>query len=178
MFGKLLTNFCAECSYLISDKLLLPADTFTYVSDCHGSSTWIDHCLPSASFHQAKRNMTVLQDIIMSDHRPLAFDISCADLPIIEIKTDLKLSNNVIWGQVTSDQKYAYSLMCKKLFSKINLSTSIINCKDPLCQSDQNLSLIETFYSNLLSAIQCACDMMLICSSRALQRKKITAVPG
>ena len=40
--------------------------------------------------------MSVLQDIIMSDHRPLAFDISCADLLIIEIKTDFKLSNNVI----------------------------------------------------------------------------------
>ena len=114
----------------------------------------------------------------MSDHRPVVFDISCADLPIIEITTDHKLSNNVIWGQVTSDQKYAYSLMCKKLFSEINLPTSVINCKDPLCQSDQHLSLIETFYSNLPSAIQRASDMTLICSSRALRRKKITAVPG
>ena len=177
MFGKLLNSFCAEYSYLISDKLLLPADTFTYVSDCHGSTTWIDHCLSSASFHQAIQNMTVLQDIIISDHRPLAFDISCANLPIIEIKSDIKLSNKVIWGQVTSDQKYAYSLMCKKLFSEINLPTSVINCEDPLCQSDQHLSSIESFYSNLISAIQRASDMTLI-SSRALRRKKITAVPG
>ena len=83
MLGKLLNNFYAEYSYLISDKLLLPADNFTYVSDCHGSSTWIDHCLSFASFHQVIQNMTVLQEIIRSDHRPLAFDISCADLPII-----------------------------------------------------------------------------------------------
>ena len=122
VFGKFLNNFCAEYGYF---RLLLPDDTFTYVSDCLGSSTWIDHCLSSASFHQAIKSMTILQDIIMSDHRPLAFDISCADLPInfIEIKTDLKLSNNVICGQVTSDQKYAYSLMKKKLFSEINLPT-------------------------------------------------------
>ena len=80
--------------------------------------------------------MTVLQDIIISDHRPLGFDVSCADFPIIEIKTNLKLCNNVIWGQVISDQKYACSYMCKKLFAEINLPTSVINCKDPLYQSD------------------------------------------
>ena len=57
-----------------------------------------------------------------------------------------------------------YSLMWKKLFSEINLPTSVINCKDLLCQSDQHLSLIETFYGNLLSAIQRASDMTLICS--------------
>ena len=44
MFGKFLINFCAEYSYFISDRFLLPANTFMYVSDCHGSSTWIDHC--------------------------------------------------------------------------------------------------------------------------------------
>ena len=116
----LLNNFGAEYSYLISDRPLLPANTFMHVNDCHCSSTWIDHCLSSASFHQAIQSMTVLQDIIMSDHGPFAFDISCADLPTIEIKTYLKLSNNVMWRQVTSDQKCAYSLMCKKLFSEIN----------------------------------------------------------
>ena len=79
MFGKFLNNFCAEYSYLIFD-ILLPADTFMYVSDFHTSSTWIYRCLSSASFHEAIKSMTVLQDIIMSDHRPLEFDISCADL--------------------------------------------------------------------------------------------------
>ena len=37
---------------------------------------------------------------------------------------------------------------------------------------------METFYSNLLSAIQRASDMTLICSNSTLRRKKITAVPG
>ena len=68
--------------------------------------------------------------------------------------------------------------MCKKLFSEINLSISVINCKDPLCQSDQHLSLIETFYSNLLSVIQRASDITLAGSNRELQRKKITADTG
>ena len=51
MFSKFLNNFFAKYSYLISDRLLLPADTFTYVCDCRGLSSRIDHCWSSASFH-------------------------------------------------------------------------------------------------------------------------------
>jgi len=39
MFGQVLSNFCAEYDYIVSDKSFLPADTFTYVSDCHGTVT-------------------------------------------------------------------------------------------------------------------------------------------
>ena len=80
MFGQALHDFCTDYDFILSDKFLLPNDTFTYVSDSHGSTSWIDHCLSSAAFHQAIRCMSVLHDIITSDHRPLAFTIDCPNL--------------------------------------------------------------------------------------------------
>ena len=38
MFGQV-HDFCTEYDFILSDKLLLPNDTFTYVSDSHGSTS-------------------------------------------------------------------------------------------------------------------------------------------
>jgi len=50
-FGQLLDTYCNENEYLFSDRLLLPNDSFTFVSDCHGKTSWLDHCLTSDSVH-------------------------------------------------------------------------------------------------------------------------------
>ena len=38
-FGKELRKVCSDNSFSISDELMLPADTFTFVSACHGSTS-------------------------------------------------------------------------------------------------------------------------------------------
>jgi len=42
-FGGLLEDFCMENDFTISDYALLPHDTFTYISDAHNTTSWIDH---------------------------------------------------------------------------------------------------------------------------------------
>jgi len=42
-FGGLLEDFCIENGFIISDYALLPQDTFTYISDAHNTTYWIDH---------------------------------------------------------------------------------------------------------------------------------------
>jgi len=44
-FGVLLSQFCLEHELKISDKINLPADSFTYVSDTHGTCSWLDHAV-------------------------------------------------------------------------------------------------------------------------------------
>ena len=41
-FGGLLEDFCMENDFIISDYALLPQDTFTYISDAHNTTYWID----------------------------------------------------------------------------------------------------------------------------------------
>ena len=54
-FWRSLTEFCSDNNFVILDERLLPINSFTYLSDSHNSTTWIDHCLLSASA-QACRN--------------------------------------------------------------------------------------------------------------------------
>jgi len=80
-FGGLLENFCMENDFIISDYALLPQDTFTYISDAHNPTSWIDHFVSSSSVHQAMFNMEVLTECIISDHRDVAVRIQCSNLP-------------------------------------------------------------------------------------------------
>ena len=50
-FGKLLNDFCCNNNFKLSDKLLLPSNSFTYYSEAHSTTSWLDHCLSSHSVH-------------------------------------------------------------------------------------------------------------------------------
>ena len=74
-FGGVLEDFCMENDFIISDYALLSQDTFTYISDAHNTTSWIDHFVSSFSVHQAMFNMEVLTKCIISDHWAVAVTI-------------------------------------------------------------------------------------------------------
>ena len=80
-FGELLSQFCLEHELKISDKIILPVDSFTYVSDAHGTCSWLDHVVSSKSAHDAIQNIEIVHQFIFSDHRPVAATIKTAVLP-------------------------------------------------------------------------------------------------
>ena len=47
IFGAELISFCEEHGYIISDvdKFGLESGAFTYLSESHGTTSWIDHCV-------------------------------------------------------------------------------------------------------------------------------------
>ena len=61
-FGGLLEDFCMENDFIISDYAILPQDIFTYISDAHNTTSWIDHFVSSFSVHQAMLNVDVLTE--------------------------------------------------------------------------------------------------------------------
>ena len=45
-FGRELAAFCSDKSLLISDiELLGDTNSFTYISDAFGMTSWLDHCV-------------------------------------------------------------------------------------------------------------------------------------
>ena len=59
LFTPFLNAFINDCHLIASDTLLLPSDAFTYVSDAHGSRSWLDHVLTTHSSHSSISDMTV-----------------------------------------------------------------------------------------------------------------------
>ena len=87
LFSPFLNSFISECHFIPSDIKYLPPDSFTYVSDAHGSRSWLDHVLCTHSSHSSVSDMVTNYDCVSSDHFPLSFTISIKLLPTSESST-------------------------------------------------------------------------------------------
>ena len=45
LFGDEFMQMCNEHSLSIADKELLPDSSFTCISNAHGTTSWLDHCV-------------------------------------------------------------------------------------------------------------------------------------
>ena len=66
----------------LADLRLLEQNSFTYVSDCHNTVSWIDHIIINDALFEILHDVYIDYGIISSDHRPLLFNItadSCVD---------------------------------------------------------------------------------------------------
>jgi len=70
-------NFADENNLVTTDLNRL-SDTVTYISDDGSKSSWIDHILCSYSVDTMVGSIEVINDVIISDHRPLSFTVLCA----------------------------------------------------------------------------------------------------
>ena len=66
------TKFAIDNNLVTADLSRL-SDVSTYVSDDGTKISWVDHILCTAAIGTVLGNITVLNEIIMSDHRPLSF---------------------------------------------------------------------------------------------------------
>ena len=78
-----LNQFCDENNWL-SSELLLPANTFTYLSERWDSTSWLDHCVSTSDGHDVIQNINVLYSLCTSDHIPMCIDVSLELVPQVE----------------------------------------------------------------------------------------------
>jgi len=67
-------NFATDV--LMSDLIRLK-DVVTYISDNGSKSSWIDHILCSHVVDSMIRDVDVINDVVISDHKPLSFNVQC-----------------------------------------------------------------------------------------------------
>ena len=164
MFGKLLEDFAAQKYLIISYKACLPSDTFTYLSDAHGTVSWLDHCISSPSLHQSIDNMNVLYKFSTSDHFSLVISLSCQSLPLFVDKVNAPIgAKRINWNKLSSDQKAGYYMATEVNLSKISLPQAVLECSNPLCNDQMHLKSIDNFYECIISSLLSASDA--VCSS-------------
>ncbi|VVD02666.1 unnamed protein product [Leptidea sinapis] len=84
LFGRELVAYCEEEDWTCADvsTLGVTSGTYTYLSDAHGTTSWIDHVVVTSAALRALRGVRVLNNVYWSDHFPLAveFDFDLAIL--------------------------------------------------------------------------------------------------
>ena len=76
VFCKHFKLFCDENSRLFSSKLLLPANTLTYLSERWDSTSWLDHCVSTSDGQYVIQIINVLYNSCTSDHISMCIEIS------------------------------------------------------------------------------------------------------
>ncbi len=154
-FGRELQTACAEHALCFSDKLILPSDTFTFISSSHGSTSWLDHIITTSSSHSILKNVHVMEAFISSDHLPICFDVFIDNLNVCTGSS--VLSNNCTnspsynWYSATDTDINKYNLCTKAELSKIKLPLEAIHCTNVSCTTHQ--ADIDIFYNAICNTL-------------------------
>jgi endonuclease/exonuclease/phosphatase family metal-dependent hydrolase len=140
---------------VFADQLCLPNNSFTYVSDVHGTTSWIDHVLVNRQLLQSITNMFITYDCIASDHKPVSAKLSASlpSTPDVPTHTDnpdlLSLPN---WSACTPLQLSQYTADLEQLLQSI----PIPNLCTAGCSSEQCTHVIDIYYYSVTDCINIA----------------------
>ena len=73
-FGQEFIRFCAKESLIVSDSILSPSDSFTFLSDAHAAVAWLDHVVSTKSFPSLIDAIWTENHFISSDHSQCSSD--------------------------------------------------------------------------------------------------------
>ena len=167
-----LHELCGDLDLVVSDLSQLPEDTFTYISDAHGTLSWIDHVLMSASVHVCCRDMSVLYDHIISDHRPISFRVDLGDLPrLVAEDGQPPVTAKVPWGKLSNADLCGYQERVTRLLDDIVLPTDALLCGE--CDHLSHQSDLSNYYDLINRALLRASECFLVSG-----RRDHHAVPG
>ena len=101
---------------LVVNDLMLPIDTFTYLSPAHNSTSWLDHIISSDNCQLS--NISIIYDKAIFDHFPIAANLSLqtASTPLTSHHTNTLIREMVNWknfdlnaaGDITPINKLSY----------------------------------------------------------------------
>ena len=63
----------------------IDSGSFTYISEAHGSTSWIDHCVCTSQAHASISVINVIYDTQSSDHFPLSICIDISIVPVLDM---------------------------------------------------------------------------------------------
>ena len=173
VFGSELTEFCDLNNLCFIDKSSLSPDSYTFISQAHHTTSWLDHCISTVSGESIISNVYIVDDIVCSDHFPLCIDINCNISPICD-SNFVKHSKNVCNWKLAGDlEKSRYYSSTDKLLSAVDVPIDAVMCRDANCEL--HTQDIDCFYKRIISCIKCAESESI--PSKPTQ-SKFKAIPG
>ena len=173
-FGRDFLTFCDDENLAICDKLWLnDTGAYTYVSDAHRTTSWLDHCITTLNGYAIIKKCVILYDFVTSDHKPLTVCLSMKDITFVTCDESLKKSSgSVKWSELKHEQLDEYRCNTKEALAKVDIDMEVLRCTDVNCINNHHRSKIDELYNNVA-------DSLSRCSNVLLKKfKPHKAVPG
>lgn len=167
-----LMGFCSEQDWLCIDteRLGITSNTYTFISQAHGSSRWLDHCLVTKASAQTVKRVYVQYGVLWSDHFPLI--IEC-DLDIIVPMRFVKsqhLNSGIVWGERDLEQIKLYNSECHKRLRIIDFPEQFRDCCDHMCTDVDHGRIIDTLYGQIIEALS---ESSVVCQHVKKRKRKV-----
>ncbi|CAH2104856.1 unnamed protein product [Euphydryas editha] len=155
LFYNELMNICNEqqWSCLDVDMLGLDSNTFTFISDVHGTTSWLDHCIATYSAKQSVIGVDIKYDTRWSDHYPLVIECDLTLLTPTILPVMVNVNKHIVWGARDKKQVDTYTKECNKLLEIIEIPSDCVNC-DYFCKSHDHRRVLDRFYSDIVTALR------------------------
>lgn len=153
LFGTELLNFCTEQNWVCADINLLgmSSSVFTYLSDSHGTTSWLDHCITTAAGFNIINNIHVLNDVYYSDHFPLIIECNVDGILPKLSTTHKQLINKVIWGHRNQEQNCKYAVLCNDFSNSCDWHD--LSCIGTTCKITSHHKVIDKYYSQIVNIL-------------------------
>ena len=162
-----LTPLCEQFDYKLASRLLLPDDTYTYISDAWGTTSLLDHCVATDEGLNTIGDMRVLYGDSTSDHIPLAFDVNVSLAPDVEKhgQQQPRKQGVVICSSVSVAALLNYRMLTDVKLSNIHVPAEAIMCNDVHCIDCTHINELNMLYSNIITCINATSEESLCTSS-------------
>ena len=173
MFGAELIDFCDNNNLCFIDKEKLSPDSFTFVSQAHGTTSWLDHCITTTFGKSITSNISIIDDIVCSDHFPLCIEIVCDINKLCDVTSEIEQKEAIKWYAANDFDKQQYNIETEKLSSTITLPIDALLCEDTSCIKHR--VDIDSFYAAIISALKLSAKC---CIPSSAISSKCYIVPG
>ena len=162
-FGSILRQFVNENNYVLADELILPDASYTFVSPAWGTVSWLDHIVCSHDMFGSLKDISLLDDVVGSDHKALLCEIECDELPTVNDNTFKCVVKNVVdWKKISTDLIVRYKHRCNEKVNCINIPTCSIECRNMTCKNEQHLNDIDILYNAIINCLNDSSNEVLM----------------
>ena len=145
-----LQQMCVDHDLCIVDAELLPAHTFSYISDSHHTTSWLDHAVMNAACRALVHSIDVKYTVTVRDHMPLCVVLKCVPAAVSD-ECCTVFRARPLWDAVSSADIANYAADTNTLLGAIHLPTECITCCDVNCSVHENQ--ISSLYTNICSCL-------------------------
>ena len=135
VFGTELVEFCNLNKLDFIDKCLLPSSSFTFISQAHFTTSWLDHCITTAAGRSIISDAYITDNVVCSDHFQLTVNVLCNIDPKFDCDFKMKQVNLPKWRTASDLDKSDYTICTNKKLSTICIPINALLCKQSNCTS-------------------------------------------
>ena len=168
-FFKEMENFCTSNHFVVADVAALPPSTYTFLSEAHGTTSWLDHVCVSENVVEHVRNFEVMYGGGTSGHFPIGFSLN---LPTYFKATEAPINNETVvkWDFHNQEKVARFKVLLEQNLNNIESSF----CYENNCNSVNCRREINDYYLQIQQAIHKAGEEVF--SVRRERKTKI--IPG